>query len=177
MQSDDNKTPLILASEIGDVPMIKILLDAKADVRTKQLSGDTALLSAIKFRNDDAVCLLADKCDRDTLNVRDEQQLTALMILAAEGRSKCVEAILKAGADLDLQDPAGRPALVIAFTHDRTESFSIIAKAGADVDVQDEKGETLLMLAAKRDKPDFVRRMIEASARPELVDKKGNTAL
>ena len=55
---DDGDTPLIRASRMGIVEIVRMLLAAHADVHARMTSGDTALSEAIRGGHDEVVALL-----------------------------------------------------------------------------------------------------------------------
>ena len=74
----DGDTPLIHASRMGIVEIVRLLLAAHADVHARMTSGDTALSEAIRGGHDEVVALLraagadaAEQCqvDRSPMDV------------------------------------------------------------------------------------------------------------
>lgn len=62
----------------------------------------------------------------DDLNARDGGGMTPLMLAASKNKSAICELLISAGADVFLQDPAGRNALAIASASGATEAVSVI---------------------------------------------------
>lgn len=69
-----------------------------------------------------------------------------------------VQALLDAGADVDLQAQNGSAALHNAAGGGHESSVAAIIAAGADVDVQNSGGNTSLHLAASKGGPDPQRK-------------------
>jgi ankyrin repeat protein len=86
------------------------------------------------------------------LNLRDIDGGTAL-IIASEfsdtSGKEIVEALISAGADLNIQNKDGYTALMTATFYHNQETVDALISAGADLNIQDEDGETALMLATK----------------------------
>jgi len=55
---DDGDTPLIHASRMGIVEIVRMLLAAHADVHARMANGETALSEAIRAGHDEVVALL-----------------------------------------------------------------------------------------------------------------------
>ncbi|KAK6343049.1 hypothetical protein TWF718_008426 [Orbilia javanica] len=60
-RDSEGRTPLILATECGKIPMMKILIRAGANVNSRDRLGETALFKAVKANNDVAISLLKAK--------------------------------------------------------------------------------------------------------------------
>ena len=64
--------------------------------------------------------------------------------------TKIVELLIKAGANIDLQDSRGRTALYIASLIGHTGIVELLIKAGANIDLQDSRGRTAFDRAKTR---------------------------
>ena len=62
---------------------------------------------------------------------------------------KCVEVLIKAGAELNKQDDKGMTALYRSVSFNKTECVSLLIQAGADVNIETCDGDTALHIAAK----------------------------
>jgi hypothetical protein len=117
-------TPFFLAAKAGDLPMIHLLLDAKADYSTPIDSGTTPLMVAagvgcvtgqwIEPEKDilATVKLLVEdlKADVNALNARNE---TALHGAACRAQDSVVQYLADKGAKLDIKNADGMTALDI----------------------------------------------------------------
>ena len=70
------------------------------------------------------------------------------MYALLEGQDKCVDTLIQAGADLNIQSKNGQTALIVAARKGHDECVDILIKGGADVNIQDQIGCTALMSAA-----------------------------
>jgi len=100
--------------------------------------------------------------------------------------NKTVKILIKAKANLDLQDEHGHTALMLASQFSRTlstnKTVEILIKAGANLDLQDECGHTALMIASINTNTnsceETVKILIKAGANLDLQQfRDQNTAL
>ena len=77
--------------------------------------------------------------------------LTALMQAAADGYEKGIEVLLKAGADVSIQDSNGLTALHCAAEYGHLAVCKTLLASGAQVSVTDNDGDTPLDLALNND--------------------------
>ncbi|MBC7538607.1 MAG: ankyrin repeat domain-containing protein [Bacteriovorax sp.] len=110
-QNEKGYTAYILASYNGQNAYAEKLLKLGADVCLTDLKGNNALMGVI-FKGYEAMALaLIDKCD---VNHRNNEAQTPLMYASLFGREKIAEALIKAGARVDLKDRQGRNAISLA---------------------------------------------------------------
>src|SRR5262249_51977614 len=130
----DGQTALMLAIKTGDVAVVDMLIKAGANVNTvEKFHKQTPLMwAAASSRNAGAMVklLLAKGADvkpralytdwpsqitsEPRAQYRPVGGLTALLYAARDGCSGCVEALLGAGADLNVPTPEGVTALMLA---------------------------------------------------------------
>lgn len=82
---------------------------------------------------------------------------TALMQAAVNGRVKHVEALLKAGANVNAQNSNGETALMWAAAYDEVEVIELLIKKKTDQKLKDNLGWTALMVAAWAGNPESVK--------------------
>ena len=66
---------------------------------------------------------------------------------AKKGDTNCVEALLKAGAELEAQDRDGRTALMLAAQYGRADTVRLLLAKGANAGARDKRGWNAYMLA------------------------------
>jgi len=66
---------------------------------------------------------------------------------AKKGDTGRVEALLKAGAEIEAQDQGGRTALMLAAQYGRADTVRLLLAAGAHAEVRDKRGWNAYMLA------------------------------
>lgn len=105
-------TALILASRRSEMALVQDLLDAGADVNLCNMDGTNALWAACVADSEEIAALLLQwGCDMDNQN---ENGATVLMYAASNGRTKWVDYLLRAGADIRLRSLDDFSALDLA---------------------------------------------------------------
>ena len=86
------------------------------------------------------------------------------MRAALDGRTETVQALLKAGANVNAVDAEGRTALMFAAVNMHCGCANILLAHGADVNARAHDGGTALMLAASSGEIVLVRAMLDRGA-------------
>lgn len=148
------RTALMTASMRSVIPIMRVLLDAGAQVNLHAALGETALILAASGRGGESIeLLLARGADP---NLADPKQKTPLMWMVDTqfhrglDTSASIGPMVLAGARIDDRDDAGRTALMWAVTGLGT-SFDVrprvvakLVEHGADVNAIDSGGETAM---------------------------------
>lgn len=100
-------------------------------------------------------------------------RMTPLLNAAAEGRSKDMDAILRAGADISARDKAGRSAMHWGVLNDNIDICWLLVRYGLDANVRDNLGQTPLHLAAKYGQISVAKYLVSHGARLDLRDNDG----
>jgi uncharacterized protein len=148
----EGETVLMTAARTGSPEALTVLLEHGARVDARDgWHGETALIWAAVENHPDAVRVLvehgADVDSRSALMEYERRRAgqsilplgswTPMMYAARENAFATGEALLAAGADLDLVDPDGATALVIAIINAHYEFAEFLLHAGADPNVVD----------------------------------------
>jgi ankyrin repeat protein len=147
------------AAIVGVIPRIERLIQSGADINAQAPHGETALDYAIRFGRDSAALrLLGLGADPDAT---DDSGVSPLLRAAGQcNASHVVEALLKAGADVNHRDGCGRTALMNAAQFNCTRSAAVLllkAKDRIDLDARNDSFETASDLARQ----DSILQMIE----------------
>jgi ankyrin repeat protein len=126
-------TPLMRAASTADLTLMRVLLDAGADVRAAENNGATALLLAAGAARGDAGA-------PDYVSVG--QALEA------------VHLCMTSGGDVRAVDADGKTAIHAAAAKSAAAMIEFLAKAGVPVDSKDKRGRTALDLALAAKPPD-----------------------
>jgi ankyrin repeat protein len=179
-------TPLLEAARVNDMDMFRLLLDAPANINAGGFVGTTALNLAAGHANLAAVKLLLDKgADVNVANVSEFRvknglialsRLTALMS-APESSPEVMEALIKAGANVNAKDVRGMTPLMLAVATDspNPRTVRLLLDRGADVEVKSTDGERAIDWAKKFNHPEILRLLggqpVEAKAALQPVSE------
>ena len=178
-------TPLSLACQNGNTPMVKLLLAQGADPNTTLRGGETVLMTAARTGQAGPVQTLLAR--GAIVDAKERRGQTALMWAAADGHAAVVELLLKAGADFRMALPdSGFTPLFFAARDGRADVVHVLLKAGVDVNATMEpskptgkgprKGTSALLLAVENGHFDLALALVEAGADPN-DQRSGFTAL
>jgi ankyrin repeat protein len=128
-----------------------------------------------------------EPCMCDHVNAQDDDnKSTPLMRVCARGDIAIARALIKAGADVNMQDCWGDTALGYALnaacyeqTHDDAVALiKELIEADADVNIADNDGETVLVQAVKKKQVDIVNILVnKGKAQVNVCDKDGELLL
>jgi uncharacterized protein len=124
----EGETALGVAVNRQSLPLVKLLLDFKADPNAKSPYGWTPLMSACQSNRFDIVKLLLSRGAKP--NLRNVYGDTAIIFAANMNAVKVVELLLDAGADID--GGTGQTALIAALQSGAPETVRLLLKRGAD---------------------------------------------
>jgi len=136
--------------------VVKMLLDAGADINARGWDGETALFSL----EDEAVSeLLRHHIDIEARNNYGE---TALVETVSE---TIADLLVKAGANVNAQDKQCQTALIKSAENNYVAKLRVLVKApGIQLDRRDRQGCTALMVAKKAHHEDCVQVLLAAGA-------------
>lgn len=124
-------TPLMIASNLENIEVMKLLLEYGANVNTKTTDGQSALeLAAIKGSKKSIDFLLENGAD---VNSQNNQGYTPTMIAVGLENIDLLNKLIKAGADLNAKDKNGVSALMNAILVGNYNIVNKLIKSGADV--------------------------------------------
>ncbi len=155
---DTGSTYLIDAALTGDLDVIDLLISLKADVNLASSEGIMPILTAVGEHHFKAAKRLLEAGAK--VNVRTDHgywlllaavhastSRTAIGLRADAEGVELIQAMLAAGANVNVQDLSGMTPLMLAADRSAGELVSIFLKAGADVRLKNNKGQTALDLA------------------------------
>jgi uncharacterized protein len=165
--NQDGQTALMVAIRNGDLDIVQMLIDAGADVNAvEQVQDQTPLMWAAAASDNaaemvrillqhgaevDARARFTDWPSQITSEPRAQYHayggLTALLYAARGGCSGCVEALVDAGADVNLPTPEGVTALMIALDNNNNDIAKFLLDHGANPNLWDVYGRTSLYIA------------------------------
>jgi ankyrin repeat protein len=146
-------TPLFSVARHGDIELVQVLLECKADVNAR----DSGYLTPIHFLSLGSGVKLAH-------NIR-------------QSASDTVRLLLEHGADLDARTNHGSTPLHFAANSGMLETVRVLLEHGANVGAKDNEGRTPLHRAVDRwfPNPEVVRVLLEHGAIVDAEDNDGRT--
>lgn len=184
-ESPGQSTPLVSAAADAfggspRLPLIKLLLDAGAEVNQPDSSGRTALHVSTSPE------VLKELVKRGAdLEARDRRGNTPLLSAVAMGRFAAIRTLLNAGARIDAVDTEGNGVLhlvnggtssIIGDGDPKKSTIHYLITHGADVFARNAKGQTPLHLAVEHRNTTDVRALIAQGADPRARDQAGFSA-
>lgn len=150
------RTALHFAAESGNMEIVKMLLDAKANPNAQDRTGKTPVtVAAERGKMDVLKALLAAGGD---VNARDQVQGSPLLWASGLGTTETVVLLLDANANPNIQDVNGMTPLMWAAGVGKPETVSVLIAKGADVKAIDRlTGESALMRALRTGKTETVQ--------------------
>jgi ankyrin repeat protein len=159
----DGTTPLHLAAEREDVPLVQKLIAAGANVGAQNRYGVAPLFVAASTGNAAIItALLGAGADPNTTAGLGE---TALMAAARTGRVDAIAALLARGAGVNAQETwRNQTALMWASVEGHADAISELLRAGADVKARSVGDFTALMFAVRGGHLEATRRLLAGGA-------------
>jgi ankyrin repeat protein len=160
---------LVDAAKNGDVPTLRALVQAKADVNAAEGDGTTALHWA-SYRDDlESADLLIRAGAR--VNAATDLGVTPLWTASQNGSALMVEKLLAAGANPNAALLLGETPVMVAARSGHAAVVEQLLAKGANPNARAARGQTALMWAAAQKHPDVVKVLIahraDAQARSE----------
>lgn len=165
------RTPLAIAVEQGNLPLLAMLLNAGAKPNAV-LANSSSVLGMAALRGDMLMfdTLLSAGARTDGL-MPDGEMILPWAI--HQGRADLVSRMMKAGPDPHLKDRHGTPLLHIAMKAGRRDLMETLISLGADPSAASPDGQTTIQLALKHGWLDAIPRLAAAGADPNAPDKQG----
>jgi ankyrin repeat protein len=124
--------------------IVKILLDAKADVNLPNINGITPLMKAVENENEEIVSMLLLK--NADVNATNYGGRTPLMYASHASNQENIKKLISAGANIDAQDDEGKTALMYAsganYTLSNPDIRKLLLELGANPEIEDNEGLT-----------------------------------
>ncbi|RUS87625.1 hypothetical protein EGW08_004610 [Elysia chlorotica] len=143
-------TPAMSAALRGNLRCLRFLVEAGADLDATSEEGDTAFTIAVKEANVECVKFLAHHLPVSALNELDDYNMTALMWAASAPGDKplqCMQQLIAAGAQLDVEGDDGDTALMVAVRAGNDPGVKLLLESGALVNTVTNYGESPLTCA------------------------------
>ena len=167
-------TPLVFASQRGNVEVVTALLNANANTMSASLSGSTALIQGSHFGHLNVVRqLLRHGAPIEQNNYK---QTTALMRASQEGHEDVVRELIAYGANVNRKNADEMNSLMLAAQRGNAAVVELLLEGGAHMDVCTSQDSTALMLAVKRNHYAVAKVLVSNGCELHLRDSRGRTA-
>lgn len=174
-------TPLMLAAVNSSMETVQLLFEYGADItRIAKCGNYTALIDAVLWNRKKMVkYLVQQKGIHKIIDVLDGRWgHTPLIVACINGYTDIVNYLIRAGANVNIEDVEERAPLYISIVHGRYEIVKLLLKAGAYVNwVTKDNGYSCIHGAAIVNDSSIMYSLLKAGANPDIQDKKMNTAL
>lgn len=175
----DGRTPLQVALKAGHPDIVDLLMEYKADPSTEDPEGNPALHAAVL---QSSLGMLAVILQQDGLcNSENRDKRTPLYLAVMECTqphvASIIEALVKAGANLNQKFADDRTLLHLAALNNKLEAMTALLTLGASVTAVDVSFSIPLHFAASGNYLDACKVLLDFGSGPNLRDDKGHTCL
>ena len=175
--NQDSVTSLVLACQIRNEVVIKVLLDAGADPNIVSSKGNTSLHAAV-----------LGGCSKEALqkiieygadvNATNQLNQTALELASQKGDDDALNVLREAESTSSSVSIKGNTLLHAAVLGDKNKQVLLSAiHHGADVNATNSENESALLLASRRGNLDIIHALLSSGADPTIASVEGNTWL
>ena len=173
--------PPLSREDCNQLDMIKFLVESGASVNRVN-TNKSPLVFAIENNCNLDVLLSLLEHGADVNEIGDNKgntPLTAVFAWHSTRQPTFLEALLKAGADLNKANSDGKTALHLAVCIGKDDLGSIkqLISAGANLEARDSDGMTPLLLAAREQQPKVIKLLKECGANMKAIDNGGKNAV
>lgn len=178
IQPHGGRTILQFAVDNGHASIVKLLIDAKAKIKTRDCHGTAALHIAVDKGDVDIIKRLIDA----EANVNAANYMgTSLHHAVQKGKANIVKMLIDANSDLNELDFQSRTALHIAVDRREADIFEMLMDARADVNQAAKNGRSPLMLSVESEQDNeqakIFKWLLDAKADVNAADEAGTTAV
>ena len=130
-QSSYKKIPILVAADMGNVDLVRILLDKDPNINLKNYEGQNVLHVAASSKNSsfELIGLLIER--GSILDERDHYRKTALHYAAENGNLEAVNPLVIFGADINAKDKRDETPLMLARKRNHSFIVEMLLEAGA----------------------------------------------
>jgi len=171
-------TPLLVASSIGNIKILKMLIEANIDFQKRPNDGNGPLILAVDSGKSEAVEYLLNL---NLFNVDETENggITPLILACGIGSLSIVQFLINHGADVNHQAHSqGETPLNNAILYGGYKDIvDLLLRCKVDVNVANIYGLTPLINATRKGYEEIVKMLVENGADLTLKDNEGRTAL
>jgi len=146
-QAQNKQTPLMWASLRGHVPVMRVLMDAKADIQHHDSLGATPVMIALQHRQYRSFLLLMNRGDERLLGDTDNNGCTSAHWAAYKGDLKSLQLLDYFGTDLQRTDNSGMLPLHRATCASEASVIEFLVEKRCDPMMKNKEGKTCIDIA------------------------------
>jgi len=180
LRETNGDTPLIIAGQLGNVYLIRVLLNCKADTTIISECHNNALFLAICYykRHNDLSIIETLLDNGSNPNEICQYSYTALMMACRNELVDVVKLLLNRNADPNIKNSEGHTALSIACLYCNYQIVKLLLDTkNININTQTLEGETPLMIACENANGNIVSLLLQYNANISLKNNYGQTAL
>lgn len=167
--------PLHKAAYLGDLAMVRLLLERGIGVNTQDHFGRTALDAAIDGWHEAVVVMLLGK--GADVNLPNHLGHTAFHGALKVGSGVIVRLLIDNGADINAVGNNGETALHMAAENEHEAMLVLLLRQGIDVTAKDKSGNTVLHVAAGRGQAGCISTLLRFGADAKIRNNKEEVSL
>ncbi|KAF3802839.1 Vegetative incompatibility protein HET-E-1 [Colletotrichum gloeosporioides] len=172
---DSDQHALTLAARYGRVEIMRLLLDANADLEAEDGNGETPLTMAASKGHDGVLQLLIDR--KANIEATGRNGSTPLAVAAYEGHVRISRLLLDHGANANARDDDGITPLHLAARKNHHHVVRLLLDHDANVDAKDQWGLSPLAAAAYEGFEQTAQLLLDRKAHIESTTSDGRTPL
>ena len=161
----------------GNMPAVKLFLNAGMPPDMRSLGGTTALMAAVDNGHDEIARLLLERGADIALHETPTTEMTALLYAAQRGNAEMVKYSLEHGASPNECDARLESALYKAMMEQHADVVRVLIEHDVQIDFPNARGTTPLVYATGYPSHAIVRMLVEAGADVNATDGSGSTPL
>lgn len=159
------------AAQQGDREAVRSLLKQKADVNAAQGDGMTALHWAV-YKNDLEMAQMLLQAGASLKAKTREGALTPLYMAATNGNGAIIDALVKAGADVNQANALGTTPLMQASASGSVDAVKLLLDRGANINAKDTvREQSALMFAAALNRSAVIKLLVARGADLKATSK------
>lgn len=151
--------PLVIAAEKGQKEIVQLLIEAGADVNSKNKYGTTALHEACRKGYLDIFYYLIKSAAN--INQLDCESRGAFYWACSSGYLEMAEFLIKMGVEINIQERGSQTPLSIAVWHKHTDLVKLLISSGAKINIEN---RILILDAALYSTKEIFNLLIEAGS-------------
>jgi len=168
-------TVLHRASFCGQLEVVRLLVERKADITIRNANNDTVLHFAAQSGSVDIIKLLVDKgMSANLTNTSDD---TPLHFSASCGNLEATKYLVEKGATLNNTNKYGNTPLTLAAYNCKLEVLRYLTEIGADINIRNKRDHSALHEAAVSGNVDIINFLLDKGMCVNLTSKYDVTPL